>query len=612
MNGWTFLRPEWLGLLVLLPVAWLVLRRRCAAGRGPWDGRVDPELLAAQRTATDGVLCHRRLRRWLLSAALLVVILAGPSWERTPPLRFQPDAPPLALVAALEPGMAAQRLQQLRARLHGLLDALPERPASLWAAGDRAWRVMPATTDLRLLARLVEVLSPALLPRRGWDPAAALHQVVDRVGYERPPELVLVADRMPEGTAVALAPLFEKGVRVHVLALAPDPRLESLAKRGNGVFSTDPHRLAQALTPPRQAPADSGRPVPVDGGPWLLLLLLAGLLPAFRRGALPVVWLVLLLPPPADADWRAWFFNRDQRAWTALRNGHPEQAAMLFEDPLWRAVALYRAGDYEAVVRLLEPLDTAVAHYDRGNALVRLGRLEDAAAAYRRALELAPGMVDARHNLALVEQALAEAEVRPPAGLPPMRMEMGGEGEPKAAQEILAPPEGARPPDEQEAPEPEALKAGAGGGLLQVLDRRSDSETDDSGMTGQAPEHGGDRTGDSNAPPRAGGRRDQGSEAASTPAVAEVPASRRPPLGRPPAPSRQAGGEEGVESQRASPGRGEGEEQVEAPAGTTGKTAQTSAAPDVRMPLESWLDLVEDDPAALLQALFQQQMEAER
>jgi Ca-activated chloride channel family protein len=84
------------------------------------------------------------------------------------------------------------------------------------------------------------------------------------------------------------------------------------------------------------------------------------------------------------------------------------RAAQLFESPEWRAAAQYRAGEFEASAATLANLESASAHYNRGNALAKAGQLQAAIDAYDRALALEPDHADARYNRDLVEQFLED------------------------------------------------------------------------------------------------------------------------------------------------------------------------------------------------------------
>lgn len=70
------------------------------------------------------------------------------------------------------------------------------------------------------------------------------------------------------------------------------------------------------------------------------------------------------------------------------------------------AAQAYAAGDYEAAATAYESLtrqsDEAEDWYRLGNVYAQLDRPEDAAAAWRSALERDPGHARARHNLGLV------------------------------------------------------------------------------------------------------------------------------------------------------------------------------------------------------------------
>ena len=79
------------------------------------------------------------------------------------------------------------------------------------------------------------------------------------------------------------------------------------------------------------------------------------------------------------------------------------------------AIASLQSGADGRAVDLLEAAlavngDDADTHRNLGTALSRVGRLDDAAAAYRRALELAPGDAEAREGLEGVAGVLAESD----------------------------------------------------------------------------------------------------------------------------------------------------------------------------------------------------------
>jgi tetratricopeptide (TPR) repeat protein len=109
-------------------------------------------------------------------------------------------------------------------------------------------------------------------------------------------------------------------------------------------------------------------------------------------------------------------------------NGHYDKALKSYEDALIdtpyspilkynAGAAAYQAGDFskattffrEANENAPPPLRQA-AHYNRGNALYKEGRLEDAIEAYKDALRINPADEDARYNLS----AALRAKQNPP------------------------------------------------------------------------------------------------------------------------------------------------------------------------------------------------------
>lgn len=177
-----------------------------------------------------------------------------------------------------------------------------------------------------------------------------------------------------------------------------------------------------------------------DEGPLLALLLLPLAALAARRGWLLVLPLVLLplapsvqarspasavgadLSPATEATasapepgavaqfWNDLWSRRDRQAWQALEDDAPERAARIAEDPALRGSAAYRAGDHAAALADFEQADDARSHYNRGNALAKLQRYEEALAAYSDALAREPDHADALANRQAVEDFLRQQQ----------------------------------------------------------------------------------------------------------------------------------------------------------------------------------------------------------
>ena len=96
--------------------------------------------------------------------------------------------------------------------------------------------------------------------------------------------------------------------------------------------------------------------------------------------------------------WRNLLLTPDQRGRVLMHEGKPQDASAAFHDPLWRGVALFRAGDFKTAAQVLGGIDTAEGAYNQASALVMLGQYDDATKRYDRALELRPNWPDAIAN----------------------------------------------------------------------------------------------------------------------------------------------------------------------------------------------------------------------
>ncbi|MDA0705150.1 MAG: VWA domain-containing protein [Proteobacteria bacterium] len=447
-----FLRPEWLLALPAVVLATVLLARR-RLGAGSWQNVVSPALAPYVLSVSPNR--QAEYRWWLLGlgAVLAVLALAGPAWQRIEQPVFRSDR---ALVVALDlsRSMDAQDISPsrlLRARLK-ILDILERRKSgqtALVVYSANAFTVTPLTTDTDTVAALVNSLSTDIMPSQGSYPIAALNkgrELLQNAGALFG-EILLITDGGSSPAAERVArDLQTAGYTLSVLAVgtrdgAPIPQLNggfvtdqsgqiavprledrslrALALAGGGQFSmlsTDNRDLDLLLSGEVGTRQASGDALATDRwreeGPWLLLLLLPLAALAFRRGWIVVALFVIVpIPESAQADtWNDLWLTKDQQAQQKLEQGAPGDAAELFENPEWRAVAQYRAEDYRASAAEFAERNDARSLYNLGNALARQGELESALDAYEQTLEIDPDDVDAAYNRDLVKAMLEQQQ----------------------------------------------------------------------------------------------------------------------------------------------------------------------------------------------------------
>jgi Ca-activated chloride channel family protein len=472
MGEFHFLRPLW---LVLLPVgAWLIWQLlRGRADSGGWRSVVEPAL-RPHVLVEPAVLRDSRLALGaaLAAWAVAVVALAGPAWERLPVPAFRSDE---ALVVALDLSRSMNagdvepsRLERAKLKLLDLLERRAAGQTALVVFSAHAFTVTPLTTDTRTISALIASVDTDIMPTQGSSIAAGLARaaaLLEQTGLRQGDVLLLTDSEVAERDLEAAEELESQGFRVSVLAVGTEqgapiplpeggfltdaggqvvvPRvdtagLQRLAAARGGRYAAlatsdrDLDTLFPAATAlPLEASFDAGdgeqqyeADVWLDRGVVLAALLLPLLALCFRRGWIALWVLVVLAPlPRAQAlEWQDLWQRADQRGLQALEAEQAERAAELFESPAWRGTAQYRAGQFEASAASLAAVDSALGHYNRGNALAKAGQVPAAIAAYDRALELDPNHEDARYNRDLLEQYLQDNP-------PPEQEQNQGEGE---------------------------------------------------------------------------------------------------------------------------------------------------------------------------------------
>ena len=456
-----FLRPWWLVALLVLPLAWRALHA-VGGDTNAWRGAVDAHLLAHLIEPGDGAAAPVRTPRWLALAAwtLATLALAGPAWERLPQPLYQNKA---ARVIALELSqtMLAQdvkpsRFARARFKIADILKRSADAQTALIAYAGDAFVVAPLTDDANTVANLVDALDPSVMPAQGNATSRALDLGVKLLqqGGVRDGEIVLLADGVDAGASAAASRARDAGVRVSVLGVgsaegAPvalaqggflkdangaivlarldGAALAAVAARGGGryaAFASDGSDLDAMLAPlaARDTSAVAKTEVQserfLDRGPWLLFALVPLVALGFRRGWLMLAPLALLVQTPvAHANlWDDLWRRPDQQAQTELDAGRAKEAQALARDPDLRGSAAYRAGDFAAADADFDRAATNAndrsteALYNRGNALAKQGKYDEAIAAYDKALARAPQMQDAAANKKTIQDWLKKQQ----------------------------------------------------------------------------------------------------------------------------------------------------------------------------------------------------------
>lgn len=453
LNQFHFLRPWW--LVAIVPAALLIIglwRRQYQAQS--WQQLIAPDLLPY---LLDGKTTHinpRYLLGLLLGWIIACTALAGPTWEKRP-VSLEKNQQALVLLLDLSPSMLSEDLKPsrlLRARLK-IADILKRRQDGYTGlvvyAGD-AHVVTPLSDDSKTIINLLPDLTPYIMPLSGSNTEAAISRALQMMhdsGISQG-DLLLLTDGVTADAQSRIVELMQahKDIRLSILGVgttSPTPipaskggfvrdraggivttqlnisELRDLAHKTGGRYQTfvdttadidvllrdDPHRSPQHQTDKTQREFDSW----YDRGHWLALLLLPIVLYSFRRGLLlSLLCLPLLGLTPQKSyafGWDDLWRNKNQQAYQALQEEQTQKAAELFNDPNWKATADYRAGHYEQAAQGFAKDDSARGHYNRGNALAKAGKLDDAINAYNQALKRNPHFADAQKNRDLVEQA---------------------------------------------------------------------------------------------------------------------------------------------------------------------------------------------------------------
>ena len=452
-----FLYPLWFLLTPLVLLIWWWLSKQNTQSQA-WQNFIDDRLKPFVISGNEGGDSSWLRRGLLLASLITVVALAGPTWQKRELPAFQAQQG-LVVVLDLSLSMLAtdvtpNRINRARFKLLDLLKIRKEGQTGLVVFAGDAFAVSPLTDDVGNIIEQAKNLSPGIMPAqgsliyRGIDEAALLLQ---QAGYATG-DILVIADGVSDlaRTLQSAEASSAAGYKISVAAIgtedgAPIPMsqnayfrdnqgqlvmakldsdaLQEIASKGGGVFQklglsdSDIESFQQFFSTDKSSVLDDKKTTVEhwrNEGIWLLWLLLLPILLLFRKGylfSLGMCALALssLMPQPASAfSWEALWLNADQRAHQALLNKKPDEAKALFESKDWKAAAAYKNGDFEESAGLFENSKTADGHYNKGNALAKAGKTEEALKSYDQALALKADHEDAKFNQDLLKKMQEE------------------------------------------------------------------------------------------------------------------------------------------------------------------------------------------------------------
>ena len=400
--------------------------------------------------------------------ALGAIAMAGPTWERERPPFVEEKAPlaiAIDLSRTMDAiDVSPTRLERAKLKVKALLAQRQGARTAVYVYAGSTHLVLPLTDDSQLIQTFVDSLQTRIMPVPGKNTALALRTIDAALAKEDTPgTIVFFTDGVEASASAAFKAQVDSGRSLPVV-LAFGTAQGGPVRSGAGfVQDAGGRQLFAKLDVDALKRLKSEADVPVatvtldsdddvqwvqrrvqshlaqteskadtrwkESGWWLTLpIALLGAL-WFRKGW-TVRWvsawlaaMIVLGVPHQDAlaqpapqeqqaptpEARSWHFmdlwlTHDQQGRLAFEDGDFARAAALFDDPMWRGVALYRAGRFGDAVQSFALVDSAESDFNQGDALARQKRYKAAAVRFEQALERRPDWKEASANLALMKK----------------------------------------------------------------------------------------------------------------------------------------------------------------------------------------------------------------
>jgi len=442
-SAFHFIRPQ---ALWLIPVFFVICALIWYSNReeGKWKKLIARHLRPFLFTKSSSSSIWLPLISFLFAGILGALSLAGPTWKMVERPGVETSANMVILLDAswsmMVEDVQPNRLERAKLKINDLIDANPGSGLSLYVYAGTTHAVMPNTSDYSLIRKNTEYLTSGMMPVLGSDLSEAL-VVMDSVfnRFDAPSTLLLITDEISEIDQPALESFISTSAhRVELLTMATfeggivpgfSPNTVLKDEEGNALVSLPNQNVIAALGVNdrffnNQLTLDKsdvegiaermrqnlvfqleGEEVEnewMDAGPFLLIPLALLMLLFFRKGYM-IYWCLFIgcfiMACSPDSKYAHLWYSNDYRGQLLEADSLYFDAAEAYDDLQRKAIAYFKAGDFEASASLFEQDSSEIGKYNYGLALTGMGR-------YDEAQEVFEGLHDSQKENLPVDQML--------------------------------------------------------------------------------------------------------------------------------------------------------------------------------------------------------------
>ena len=412
IQNFHFLRP-WCLLLLIVPLILYFAYYQRLNATSSWEKVCDKNLL--NFLLIKGSSIQRRIIFYICSIGFLFAVISasGPSWIKKE-VESVSNSVPLMIVLNLSSDMmqddiTPNRLTRAKYAISDLLTEVKQASKGLIVYAGEPFLITPITEDSEIIKNLLPSIDFDIMPENGdrLDLALRLAQDSLRNGNWQQGQIVVFSSDVGQDFAKSLQiaeDIATQGFSINVVNVSQqnNDKLQRISQEGRGKYinvnniSSLSHYLNNSISTELKSSQNKIAQW-LDYGYYLLIIPLLCCLYLFRKGILCVA-LFMFSINSANAGF---FLNDNQEG---LNKSDYQVAVQKFKDNKWLGASNYRLGNYEDAYKNFSNQTDDDGIYNQGNALAKMGKIEEAIKKYEQVLEKNPNHEDAKFNLEYLKQ----------------------------------------------------------------------------------------------------------------------------------------------------------------------------------------------------------------